>query len=177
MMKDAMVLLAEAAGSWIPDENFGIYTFGSYFRKVKDITEQYESVKYRIGGVQVEGSTNVLMALEYLEKTIKHIKRPGTKTLLIVTDFGFFEDVPTIREKLKAIADMNTIIIGICHKSGATHESQLTGIRESAKAYGDFALVDMLKVEDMPTNFFDVYKRIAFDGMDRKKWDKDRGIV
>jgi hypothetical protein len=176
MMKDALVLLAEAAGSWIPDENFGIYTFGDYHRKVKDIDEQYENVKYRIGGVQSEGSTNILMSLEYLEKTIKKIHKPGTKTVLIVTDFGFGESTELIREKLEAIAKMNTIIIGICHQDGATETSQLTHVRQEAKNYGNFALVDMLKVEDLPNNFFEVYKKVAFDGVDRKQWDKDRGV-
>lgn len=174
MMKDAMVLLAEAAGDWIPDENFGIYTFGDNFKKVKDIDEQYENTRYRIGGVDAEGGTNVYLALEHLEKTIKGIKKPGTKTLLIVTDFGFYEDANAIKQKLQEIADHNTIIVGICHMSGATHASQMTGIHEAAKQFGDFALVDMLRVEDLPANFFAVYKQIAFEGMDSKSWDKAR---
>jgi len=176
LMKDALVLLAEAAGSWIPDENFGIYTFGDYHRRVKDIDEQYENVRYRIGGVHHEGSTNILMSLEYLEKTIKRIHKPGTKTVLIVTDFGFGEDSALIREKLKAIAKMNTIIIGICHDDGARSESDLATVRSTAKKYGNFALVNMIRAEDLPNNFFEVYKKIAFDGIDRKQWDEKRGV-
>jgi hypothetical protein len=177
MMKDALVLLAEAAGSWIPDENFGIYTFGSYFKKVKEIDEQYENVKYRIGGVDMEGATNILMSLEHLEKTIKGIRKPGTKTLLIVTDFGFGEDDSLIREKIKAIERLNTIVVGICHQSGASSAGDLRKIHEYAKHYGDFALVDMVKVEDLPDNFFEIYKKIAVDGMDKRAWDKARGLI
>lgn len=177
MMKDAVTILAEAAGSWISDENFGIYTFGDNFVKVKDIDEEYASVRQRIGGIKWEGNTLIISALENMERTIKHIRRPGTKTLIIVTDFGFNDDRSIIREKLNAISEMNTILIGVCHFSGATTPGDLMPVRTYSQNFGDFTLIDFLKAEDLPNNFFDIYKKIAWDGMDAKEWNRKRKLI
>jgi len=181
-MVNTLTIIAEVAGMWLPDENWGIFVFSDWFMKVKTFFEQYETTKYRIGGLNdlVDphskskhrvGGTELGVPLFKIREMFKNIKRkPGNKVCIIVSDFDLFGDDPErckvqIR-RMKKEANVETICIV------NTHQSYMTSAMERASKLSKH-VVPMPNVGKLAVEFFKVYKKLSYtenDAMFGRRW-------
>ena len=155
---------------WLPDENWGIFAFGSNFQKIKTFFEQYETTKFRIGGMQGLGGTELGVPLFKIREMFKNLKRkPGNKVCIIVSDFDLFGDDPQrslvqIR-RMKKEANVETICIV------NTHQSYMVTAMDRARKLSKH-VVPMPNVGKLATEFFKVYKRLSYQDIDPmfKRW-------
>lgn len=170
-MVNTLTIIAEVAGQWLPDENWAIFAFGSNFQKVKTFFEQYETSKYRIGGMTGLGGTELGVPLFKIREMFRVMKKkPGNKVCIIVSDFDLFGDDPErckvqIR-RMKKEANVQTICIV------NTHQSYMPTAMEKAKALSKH-VVPMPNVGKLAVEFFKVYKRLSYSDIDpmfKKGW-------
>jgi hypothetical protein len=176
-MKDTLLVLSEAAAGWMPDENYACFVFAANYMRLKTFNESYQHVKGRIGGLPGRsypgrldmGGTTLLPPLLTARDMFKEIRRrPGMKSLLILSDFWLSDNHDEVRAVL---ADMNekydAIPILIANSQGvqATRESA-----KSARDLGDWNIIEMPDIEMLPGEFFKVYKKLAYTERKRQKW-------
>jgi len=164
VMKDSFVLLAEAASSWMPQENFSLWAFGSDFQRIKDFTENYEHIKGRIGGMGNLGGTVLSPALAKIGKMYHEMrKRSGVKMILILSDFQLSDSVESIAYLDKMAVEENVIPMLIAN--GGYNESVEAARMAAVEAHrwcgGRYPIVLMPKTVDLPRQFFKVYKLFA----------------
>lgn len=171
-MVNTLTIIAEVAGMWLPDENWAIFAFGSDFQKVKTFTEQYETSKFRIGGMTGLGGTELGVPLFKIREMFRNMrKKPGNKVCIIVSDFDLFGDDPQRSKvqinRMKREAGVETICIA------NTHKSYMPTAIERAKNLSRH-VVPMPDVGKLAVEFFKVYKALSYSDRDpmfsQKRW-------
>jgi hypothetical protein len=163
VMKDSFVLLAEAASSWMPQENFSLWAFGSDFQRIKDFTENYDHIKGRIGGMDDLGGTVLGPALAKIGKMYHEMrKRKGVKMILILSDYEL-SDPESIAYLDKMAVEDNVIpmLIANCGRDESVEGARRAAIHAHAFCGGRYPIVLMPKTVDLPRQFFKVYKLFA----------------
>lgn len=163
-MLNTLTIIAEVAGQWLPDENWAIFAFGDRFQKVKTFFEQYETTKFRIGGMRDLGGTELGVPLFKIREMFKKLKqKPGNKICIIVSDFLLYGDDPARSKvqvhRLKKEANVETICIV------NTREFQMEGSIKEAQKLSKH-VVRMPNVGHLAKEFFKVYKRFSFQEND-----------
>lgn len=171
-MVNTLTIIAEVAGMWLPDENWAIFAFGSDFQKVKTFTEQYETTKFRIGGMTSLGGTELGVPLFKIREMFRNMrKKPGNKVCIIVSDFDLFGDDPQRSkvqvDRMRREAGVETICIANSHQSympiAIEHASKLSK-----------HVVPMPDVGKLAVEFFKVYKKLSYSDSDpmfrHKRW-------
>jgi len=169
-MVNTLTIIAEVAGMWLPDENWGIFAFGDRFQKIKTFFEQYETTKYRIGGMQGLGGTELGVPLFKIREMFKKLKqKPGNKVCIIVSDFDLFGDDPKRSkvqiQRMKKEANVQTICIV------NTHEHYMDEALKRASNLSKH-VVPMPNVGKLADEFFKVYRRLSYQDSDPmfKRW-------
>jgi len=180
-MVNTLTIIAEVAGMWLPDENWGIFAFSDWFMKIKTFFEQYETTKYRIGGLNDlidphsksqhrMGGTELGVPLFKVREMFKKLKqKPGNKVCIIVSDFGLYGDDPKRSkvqiQRMKKEANVETICIV------NEHEYAMQAALEKAKELSKH-VVPMPNIGKLADEFFKVYKRLSYQDSDPmfKRW-------
>jgi hypothetical protein len=163
-MMNTLTIIAEVAGQWLPDENWAIFAFGDKFQKVKTFFEQYETSKFRIGGMKELGGTELGVPLFKIREMFKKLKqKPGNKICIIVSDFGLYGDDPARSrvqvQRMKKEANVETICIV------NTHESYMEDAVKKAQKLSKH-VVRMPNVGRLAIEFFKIYKKMAYTEAD-----------
>ena len=159
--RDALTVIAETAGRWLPSEDFAIAVFGSNHALVKAFVEPYHTARARIGGVWSMGGTMPVRPLGVLTKMLASFRRSSYELILVIVsdfqipgkDYGSTESEETkrlIREAEKL--GIKTIGVGLC--SGDLGE--IVGYVKRATYVSH--------VRELPLLFFKLYRR-AVTGM------------
>jgi hypothetical protein len=163
-MLNTLTIIAEVAGQWLPDENWAIFAFGDRFQKVKTFFEQYETTKFRIGGMRDLGGTELGVPLFKIREMFKKLKqKPGNKICIIVSDFLLYGDDPARSkvqvQRMKKEANVETICIV------NTREFQMEGSIKEAQKLSKH-VVRMSNVGKLAIEFFKIYKRLSYTEAD-----------
>lgn len=158
-MKNTLTIISEVAGSWLPDESWGIFAFGGRFQKIKTFWESYDKVKYRIGGLEDLGGTHISTPLAKIKVMFKKVRdKPGNKVIIIVSDYWFEDgDARRAKEILKAMkkeSDVDAVHI----VNSYAMEKALQDVLKVSKTN----IVPMPNINDLPENFFKVYKKLSY---------------
>jgi hypothetical protein len=163
VMKDSFVLLAEAASSWMPQENFSLWAFGSDFQRIKDFTEDYQHIKGRIGGMKDLGGTVISPALFKIGKMFHELRqRSGVKMILILSDYQLSD--PEAIEFLDKMANEENVIPMLIANGGydeSVESARTAAIAANKWCGGRYPIVLMPKAIDLPRRFLETYKVFA----------------
>lgn len=180
-MVNTLTIISEVAGMWLPDENWGIFAFSDWFMKIKTFFEQYETTKYRIGGLNDlvssdsnvkhrMGGTELGVPLFKVREMFKNIRnKPGNKVCIIVSDFALYGDDPQRSKiqvkRMKREANVETICIV------NTREYYMEDALKKAKDLSKH-VVPMPNVGKLAEEFFKVYKKLSYTENDPmfKRW-------
>jgi len=170
-MVNTLTIIAEVAGMWLPDENWGIFAFGTNFQKIKTFFEQYETTKFRIGGMEGLGGTELGVPLFKIREMFRVMKKkPGNKVCIIVSDFDLFGDDPhrckVQIDRMRKEANVQTICIV------NAYDRAMPSAMEKAKVLSKH-VVPMPNVGKLAVEFFKVYKRLSYSDLDpmfKKGW-------
>jgi Mg-chelatase subunit ChlD len=174
VMKDTFVLLAEAASTWMPQENFSLWAFGSDFQRIKDFTEDYQRIKGRIGGMKDLGGTVISPALFKIGEIFHEVRRRrGVKMIIILSDFQLSD--PEAIEFLDKMANEENIIPMLIANGGrdtSVEAARMAGIAANKWCGGRYPIVLMPQVIDLPRRFLETYK--VFASMNPKELESGR---
>jgi len=103
---DTITIFNEAFGNYCEDEGYGIIVFGGDYQKIKTVYEQFDTTRYRIGGISVDTSaTNMAKCTSDARKMFNGVTDERVKILVVASDFYFGDRAETIRELHRCVKD------------------------------------------------------------------------
>lgn len=143
--KDSLTTISEVSGRWVKDEDFSILVFGSDYQKVKAYVEPYHTTRYRIGGLNCLGGTELKKPLEELYKMTKAQHNNRTKIIVIVSDFYVCQE-QEVKKLIKQIEKDDITVVGL---GIDTTLQQVLSFCKKGRNIGH--------IRDLPEAVFDLY--------------------
>jgi len=148
--RDALTIISEVCGRWIPSEDFAIAVFGTNHALVKAFVEPYFQARTRIGGVWGMGSTNLHRPLQVLIKMLSSFRRTDFDLVLVIVS-DFWQTDGMEEESKKAIQEaermgIKVIGCGLC-------QSDLARVQEFTTR-----ATYIENVYQLPALFFRIYR-------------------
>jgi len=146
-VKRCLAVFAEVASGFLTDGSWALIVFGSEYMRIKTFVEPYHNVRYRIGGVECMGGTEMASPLRKFHEMFRDLPE-GEKILLVVTD-GVPDKMRECRRIIEQMRSDGIRVIGIGLEAHPSNMRYLFG--------EDHIMIGNL--EELPEAFITIYLR------------------